>query len=523
MHGGVFYLQYYLENPDFLCYNQPIMTDTTSTPATGNQPDERLDRIASLKKIQDSGVTAYADKFDRSHMLDEAKVLPMDTVVSVAGRIVFMRNMGKLAFAKLQDFSGNLQVVFKADVLNEEFDKALDNLHVGDFIGVKGEMFTTQKGEVSVLVKEFTFLSKTIRPLPEKWHGLTDQETAYRKRYLDLISNQETMDRFKFRSQFIHELRNFYAKHGFVELDTPVLQVAASGALAKPFKTHYNALDMDVYMRIAPEIYLKEAIVGGFDKIFEVARVFRNEGMDASHLQEFTMVEHYASYWDYQDNMKFTEEMFVEIVGKLKGSMNITIPNRDGELVSVDLTPPWDRKTFRELIIADSGLDIDLYPTTEELKTAIKKLGVEIQDIEVLGRGNMIDSLYKKVSRPKLVRPTFLTHHPIDISPLARKNDENPAVTDRFQLVLNGWEIVNAYSELIDPIDQAERFAKQAEYKEGGDEEAMEKDDEYVEAMEHGMPPMSGWGMGIERVIALLTGQSNLRDVVLFPLLKPKK
>lgn len=496
------------------------MTDSTSTP--GNQPDERLDRIKSLEKIQAAGIQPYANKFNRTHTLEEAKTAEVDTEVFVAGRIVFLRNMGKLAFAKLFDFSGKLQIVFKADVLND-FDSILDMIHVGDFIGVTGNMFTTQKGEISVLVNSFTLLSKTLRPLPEKWHGLTDQETAYRKRYLDLISNEDTMARFKFRSEFIWELRNFYAKHGFVEIDTPVLQISASGALAKPFKTHYNALDMDVYMRIAPEIYLKEAIVGGFDKIFEIARVFRNEGMDASHLQEFTMIEHYASYWDYEDNMKFTEEMITETVQKLKGTLVIDIINRDGEMVSVDLTPPWDRKTFRELIIEDSGLDIDQYPTTDELKTAIKKLGVEISDIETLGRGNMIDSLYKKVSRPKLVRPTFLTHHPVDISPLARKNDDNPLVTDRFQLVLNGWEIVNAYSELIDPIDQKERFDKQGEYREAGDEEAMEKDDEFIEAMEHGMPPMSGWGMGVERMIALLTGQSNLRDVVLFPLLKPKK
>ena len=484
--------------------------------------DERLDRIKKLQAIQEKGITPYADKFDRSDELMDAKQKPEDTQVKVCGRIVFLRNMGKLAFVKLQDFSGQLQVVLKADVMGEKFDSLVDMIHVGDFIGVEGKIFTTQKGEISVLVEDYKFLSKSIRPLPEKWHGLQDTETVYRKRYLDLISNQETMNRFKFRSNFLRELRNFYAKHNFVEVDTPVLQNSASGALASPFKTHYNALDMDVYLRIAPEIFLKEAIVGGFDRVFEVARVFRNEGMDASHLQEFTMIEHYASYWDFEDNMKFTEDMFVEIIGKLKGTMEIQCMNRDGEMVTVDLTPPWDRKTFRELLIADCGIDIDLYPDTETLKAAIQKLGIQLKDIDTLGRGNMIDSLYKKVSRPKLVKPTFLTHHPIDISPLARKNDDNPMVTDRFQLVLNGWEIVNAYSELVDPIDQAERFAKQAEYREGGDEEAMAKDDEYVEAMEHGMPPMSGWGMGVERVVALLTNQPNLRDVVLFPLLKPK-
>jgi lysyl-tRNA synthetase, class II len=494
---------------------EPTHTQTSSH-------DERLDRIKTLESIQKKGITPYADKFNRTDVLIDAKQKLMDTEVKVCGRIVFLRNMGKLAFVKLQDFSGQLQVVLKADVLGEKFDNLIDMIHVGDFIGVEGKIFTTQKGEISVLVEGYTFLSKSLRPLPEKWHGLQDTETVYRKRYLDLISNTETMDRFKFRSDFLRELRNFYAKHNFVEVDTPVLQNSASGALASPFKTHYNALDMDVYLRIAPEIFLKEAIVGGFDRVFEVARVFRNEGMDASHLQEFTMIEHYASYWDYEDNMKFTEEMFVEIISKLRGTMEIQCMNREGEMVTVDLTPPWDRKTFRELLIADCGIDIDLYPDTDTLKAAIQKLDIQLKDINTLGRGNMIDSLYKKVSRPKLVKPTFLTHHPIDISPLARKNDDNPMVTDRFQLVLNGWEIVNAYSELVDPIDQAERFAKQTEYKEGGDEEAMAKDDEYVEAMEHGMPPMSGWGMGVERVVALLTNQPNLRDVVLFPLLKPK-
>ncbi len=485
--------------------------------------DERLDRVKKLESIQEKGITAFADKFERSDVLNDAKQKAEGTEVKVCGRIVFLRNMGKLAFIKLQDFSGQLQIVAKADVMGETFDDLMDMIHVGDFVGAEGTIFTTQKGEISVLVTGFTFLSKSLRPLPEKWHGLTDTETVYRKRYLDLISNQETMDRFKFRSAFLHELRNFYNKHNFVEVDTPVLQTSASGALAKPFITHYNALDMDVYLRIAPEIYLKEAIVGGFDRVFEVARVFRNEGMDASHLQEFTMIEHYAAYWDYKDNMKFTEEMFTEIIGKLRGTMEIQCMNRDGELVTVDLTPPWDRKTFRELLIADCGIDIDLYPDTETLKAAIQKLNIQIKDIDTLGRGNMIDSLYKKVSRPKLVKPTFLTHHPIDISPLARKNDENGEVTDRFQLVLNGWEIVNAYSELVDPIDQAERFAKQGEFRDAGDDEAMQKDDEYIEAMEHGMPPMSGWGMGVERVIALLTNQPNLRDVILFPLLKPKQ
>ena len=292
--------------------------------------------------------------------------------------------------------------------------------------------------------------------------------------------------------------------------------------MAKPFTTHYNALDLDVFLRIAPELFLKEAIVGGFDKIFEVARVFRNEGMDSSHLQEFTMIEHYAAYWDFEDNMRFTEKMLTEVIQKLKGNLVIQIYNKDEELVDVDFSGPWQKVSFRELLLQDCSIDIDTFPRAEDLREEIKKKGINIIDIEKLGRGNLIDSLYKKVSRPKLVKPVFLINHPLDLSPLARKNDANPLIVDRFQLVINGWEILNAYSELIDPIDQNERFDFQTKAKLGGDEDAMTKDDDYVEAMEYGMPPISGWGMGLERIVALLTQQKNLRDVVMFPLLRPK-
>jgi lysyl-tRNA synthetase class 2 len=268
---------------------------------------------------------------------------------------------------------------------------------------------------------------------------------------------------------------------------------------------------------------LKEAIIGGFDKIFEVARVFRNEGMDPSHLQEFTMIEHYCAYWNFEDNMDFTEKMFTEVIGKLIGDLKIETYNKNDELIEVDLSTPWRRVSFRELLLEDCGIDIDQFQTVGSLREAIKEKGIKIEDMEKLGRGNLIDSLYKKVSRPKLVDPVFLINHPIDLSPLARKNDKNEMITDRFQLIINGWEIVNAYSELIDPVDQKERFSKQVEAKEMGDEEAMDKDDDYLEAMEYGMPPVSGWGMGVERIVALLTKQKNLRDVVLFPLLRPKE
>ena len=496
------------------------------TEHTGERkPEERADRIKKLELIKELGMAPYAGKYDRTHTVAEARALSVGTPnIRVAGRIILSRNMGKMGFCQLQDFSGKIQLVLKVGEIEQETYKTFFAiLSIGDFVGVEGEIFTTQKGELSVLVKSYTFLSKALRALPEKWHGLKDVETKYRKRYLDLITNKETFDRFKFRSDFIWELRKFYVENGFLEIDTPVLSNTASGALAKPFTTHYNALDLDVYLRIAPELFLKEAMVGGFDRIFEVARVFRNEGMDSSHLQEFTMIEHYAAYWDFEDNMRFTEKMLTEVIQKLKGNLVTHIYNKDEELVEVDLRGPWRRVTFRELLLEDCGIDIDAFPTVENLREEIEKKGYDITDIEKLGRGNLIDSLYKKVSRPKLVKPVFLVNHPIDLSPLARKNDTNPLIVDRFQLVINGWEILNAYSELIDPIDQNERFDLQTKAKIGGDEDAMVKDDEYVEAMEYGMPPISGWGMGLERKVALLTQQKNLRDVVMFPLLRPKE
>lgn len=486
--------------------------------------DERALRIKKLDTIREMGINPYAGKFDKLNDCVEIATLPMETQVQTAGRVRLLRDMGKIAFVQLQDFSGKCQAVFHVGEIDQvEYKKFSKIVQLGDFIGVKGKVFTTQKGEVSILVHEFTFLSKALRPLPEKWHGIKDEELLYRQRYLDLIMNDETRDKFKFKSDFVRELRNFYYNKGFYEIETPVLCNNASGALAKPFVTHYNSLDMDVYLRIAPEIYLKEAIIGGFEKIFEVARVFRNEGMDPSHLQDFTMIEHYCAYWDYQMNMDFTEEMFTSVIQKLKGTLKVNILNRNNELVEVDFTGPWQRVSFRDLLVKDCGIDIDKYSTAEELRTEIQKQKIQIEEMDKLGRGNLIDSLYKKVSRPKMINPTFLTNHPTDLSPLARKNDDNPAIVDRFQLLVNGWEVLNAYSELIDPIDQAERFDKQMDARAGGDEEAMLKDDEYVTAMEYGMPPISGWGMGVERIVALLTCQNNLRDVVLFPLLRPEK
>lgn len=482
--------------------------------------DVRHQKAATLRSM---GKNPYAASFERSHSLSNAKTQTDGTEVRVAGRVVLLRDMGKLAFATLQDQSGRLQIALKVDDLGQEtYEEFASLVDLGDFVGIEGVRFTTQKGEPTVAVKQWTMLTKALRQPPEKWHGVSDRETIYRHRYLDTMSNRESMDRFLLRSAFIRALREFYWEHGFVEVDLPVLVNAASGALATPFHTHHDALDLDVYLRIALETHQKECLVGGFDRTFSLGPVFRNEGMDPSHLQEFTMCEHYAAYWDYKKNMVFTEKMFRTLLSKAMGTTVVTIPDRDGTPHTVDFAKPWPTFTLRDLIKKDCGIDYDSCPTADDLRAAIKAKGIVLDaDIGSLGRGNLIDQLYKKVSRPSIIEPTFVTNHPIDLSPLARKNDEDGDVTDRFQLVVSGWEIVNAYSELVDPVDQAERFAAQAKAKKGGDTEAHGKDDEFVEALEYGCPPCSGWGMGIDRILALLTNQENLRDVVLFPIMKP--
>ena len=486
-------------------------------------PTMDQDRYIKLEKIRSQGINPYPEKFAQTHAMMEAHGSAQGSQVKVAGRIMTFRDMGKITFAHLQDQSGRIQIVFQGDGLGKENYHFLKLLDLGDYVGVEGEIITTQKGEISVLVKAFVLLSKSLRPMPEKWHGLKDKEIAYRQRYLDLMSNRETMERFQFRSNFIKALREFYWQNHFIELETPILGSSASGALAKPFTTHHHALDQNFYLRIAIETPQKEAIVGGFERTFEIGRVFRNEGIDPSHLQEFTMCEHYAAYWNYEDNMDFTEKMFHHLLDTTLGGKTVEIPDREGKLLKIDFGKPWKRYSMRDLIEKDSGIDIDKHSDAESLSKAIKKKKIDIEDLSRLGRGNMIDQLYKKVSRPKLIQPTFLMQHPVDLSPLARRNDKNPDIVDRFQLVINGWEVVNAYSELVDPVDQAGRFEEQAAAKEAGDEEAHGKDDDFVTAMEHGMPPQSGWGMGIDRVIALLTQQTNLKDVVLFPLMRPEK
>lgn len=463
----------------------------------------------------------YPERFERSHELKEAALLD-DGIpnIRIAGRIVFIRKMGKLSFVCLADICGRLQIAVKKDSIGEEeyefFKKGFD---IGDFMGVEGEAFTTQTGEKTILAKAVYFLGKTLKPLPEKFHGISNADSCQRQRYLDLIMNEETRERFLLKFSFIKEVRRYLEDNNYIEIETPVLIDHPSGALAKPFMSHHNALDIDVYLRIAPETYLKRAIVGGFTKVFEFARCFRNEGIDASHLQDFTMLEGYCAYYNYKDNMAFLQNMLTHVITKLFGKPEIDL---DGRMI--DFAGKWPVVSFKNLILKDCGIDIDKYNTAEALLAEINRQGISLEteaDIKRLGRGNLIDQLYKKVSRPKIIEPTFLIEHPTSLSPLARANDMNPDISDRFQLIINGAEVINAYSELVDPEEQRNRLAEQANAKACGDEEAMVMDNDYVTAMEYGMPPISGWGMGIDRILQVLTGQENIRDLIMFPIMRP--
>lgn len=480
--------------------------------------EQELVRREKLTHIENP----YPERFPINYEIVDARNLPDETAgVRVAGRIILMRKMGKMSFLTISDIYSKIQVSVKVDMIGEEsYALFKANYDIGDFIGVEGETFTTHTGEKTIRAQRLEFLGKALKPLPEKFHGATDVEMLYRQRYLDLISNDDAKKKFLFRSRFIREIRTYLDKIGYIEIETPILNNKASGATAKPFITHHNALDINLYLRIAPETYLKRAIVGGFTKVFEIARCFRNEGIDATHLQDFTMIEGYGAYLNYKDNMKLLREMLQTIIMNLFGTLVIQIGDKE-----VDLSGEWESVSFRDLILKYSDIDISVYDTKEKLLEKIHEDHIEIDSetpLENLGYGNLVDQLYKKVARVHIVNPIFLTEHPIELSPLARANDDNPKITDRFQLVINGAEIINAYSELVDPMEQERRLLEQASLKESGDEEAMPMDYDYIEAMEYGMPPISGWGMGIDRIVQLLTNSENIKDVILFPLMRPK-
>ena len=483
--------------------------------------EQELVRREKVEKIKEV-CNPYPERYETNYEIKDVCNLEDGTTgVSVAGRIVFMRKMGKMSFVTIRDIEGKIQLSIKIDMVGEEKYKFFkDNIDIGDFIGATGEVFTTHTGEKTIRVDSFEFLGKALKPLPEKFHGLTDQEACYRQRYVDLIMNQDTRDRFLVRIKFIRELRHYLDNLNYMEIETPILNNKASGATARPFKSHHNALDMDVYLRIAPETYMKRAVVAGISKVYEIARCFRNEGVDQTHLQDFTMIEAYQAYYNYKDNMKLIQNMLQTIIKNIFGTLTITFGDKE-----IDMSGDWGSVSFRDLLIKYANIDIKEYNTKEKLLNKIKEDKIELDSetpIENLGFGNLVDVLYKKVARPHLTGPVYLTEHPIDLSPLARTNDENPEITDRFQLVINGAEIVNGYSELVNPVEQEKRLLNQAKLKDAGDEEAMEMDYDYISAMEYGMPPISGWGMGIDRMVQLLTNSDNIKDVVMFPLMKPQ-
>jgi lysyl-tRNA synthetase class 2 len=499
---------------------------------TGDGKDERLIRLAKLQNIADGGTKTNPARFDRTHNAKEVvdfseknKLRSADEVfasptknIKVAGRIMTFREHGKIAFANIQDISGQLQICFKFEVIGEKvFKFLLDDVDLGDFIGIAGEPFLTKQGKLALLCSEFTFLGKALRPLPDKFHGLEDTEIKYRKRYLDLIANTETMNRFLIRSKITQDLRNWLLNHNFIEIVTRALQPQAGGAVAEPFTTHHNSLDTDYALRIAPELDLKMAIVGGFERVFEFAPCFRNEGMDPSHLQEFQMLEWYAAYEDMNTNMKWTEEMLKEVLPKALGQTTFTVFDKKNKEHTIDISKPFKKVTFAQLL---ETVGVDIFATKEILVKKAVDIGIDKKEAESRSRANLLDDIYKKLIRPNLIEPTFLLHHPADLLPLARKNDDDPRLADSFQLLIAGWEVMKSYSELVDPIEQRKALEVQSKERTGGDAEAMEVNEEYLTAMEHGMPPITGFGMGIDRLVTLVTGQKNLRDVVLFPLMK---
>ena len=479
-------------------------------------------RLKKMEELRARGIDPFPAKSERTttigYFVDKfEKYIDAGKPQTLVGRLMARRTFGGLTFGVLRDGYGEVQVLLKKDHLGDELYADLDLIDMGDILQVWGMPMLTQKGERTLMIDGYKMLAKSFRPLPDKWHGITDQETRYRQRYLDLLMNPEVKRRFEIRHHLIQSIRNYLIGQGFWEVDTPAIQPLAGGALATPFKTHYEAIDADAYLRIAPELYLKRLIVGGFERVFEFARVFRNEGVSTQHLQDFTMLEFYYAYADYEDLMKMTEEMLVLAIGKSLGAAKFDYSGK-----TIDMQGPWPRKSFRDLILEYTKIDIDQHLTVESLQAEIRSKGIRLNFSGTAGRGKLIDELYKETVRPNLVNPIFLIDHPLDLSPLAKKKEDDPTKVQRFQLVVAGMEIVNAFSELNDPIDQKERFDEQARLKNEGDADAHSADDDFVKALEYGMPPTAGWGMGIDRVVALITDADTVREAVLFPFVKDK-
>lgn len=477
----------------------------------------RRNKLEEIRKV----CNPYPENFERTHTLKEAKQLDDGLEnIKIAGRIIFMRKMGKLSFVRIRDLEADMQLEIKIDMVGEEnydfFKKQIDS---GDFVGASGEIFTTQTGEKTLRVKELTFLGKALRPLPEKFHGLVDTELKYRQRYVDLITNEESRKIFLGRSKLYAFLHRYLAENGFLEVETPIVQTAVSGASAKPFFTHHNALDLDCNLRIAPEIYLKECIVGGFDRVYELAKCFRNEGMDSQHLQEFTQVEWYVAYWKYEDNIKFFSNFIRSLLDELLGTQVINYQGHELDFSKEN----WDRIDYCVELEKNLGFNALEIEDPSELKQKIVEKGLfsyaDLDDYKSLSQ--IIDFVYKKKIREGIIQPTIIYNYPSVLKPLARRNDDDSKRVDVFQVVVCGTELCNAYSELVNPLEQRAAFEDQLKAKDQGDDETMDMDEDYLLSMEQGMPPISGLGFGIDRLMMLIYDAPSIRDVVLFPMMKP--
>ena len=482
--------------------------------------DQMLIRRGKLEKIAELGFEPYGGRFDWTHhtndILADAEALEKsEEHVKVAGRIMIIRGHGKTAFCKLRDEKGDIQLYFRKDALDEKEWNLFKLVDMGDILGVEGTVFTTHTGEVTVRVLSFTMLSKSLRPLPEKWHGLTDVEQRYRQRYLDLISNPEVRTTFIKRANMLQAIRNWYTSHGFLEVETPVLQPLYGGANARPFITHFNALDMTMYLRIAPELYLKRLLVGGYERIFEITRNFRNEGMDTRHNPEFTAIETYQAYGDIEDVIDQTEQIVMACAMASYGTTKFTYEDTE-----IDVKAPWPRLTMAEAVKKYTGEDFDACKTVEEARAICDKLHVEYGEFD--GFGKLLSAVFDEYVEKNLIQPVHITQHPIEVSPLSKLDPEDPRYTIRFESYIYGRELANGFSELNDPLDQRARFEMQAQERANGDDEAHPVDEDFLTALEYGMPPTGGLGIGLDRLFMLMTNSSSIRDILLFPAMKPE-
>ncbi|MBT4122279.1 lysine--tRNA ligase [bacterium] len=487
-----------------------------------NPSDEAKIRLEKLKMLQNEDISPYPKHCERTHEISEIiedfkKLEKGNKKLTLVGRLRMVRSHGNLTFAHIEDESGKIQIALsKKEIGDTEYKQFTKLIDVGDFVEISGTCFVTHKGENSIMVNKWKLLTKSLLPLPEKWHGLSDTETRFRKRYLDLLSNPKVKEIFYTRSKVIQFIRNYFLDEGFLEVDTPILQTVASGAIAEPFKTYHKALDTELYLRIAPELFLKELIIGGYEKVFEIARCFRNEGIDYTHNPEFTQIEFYWAYKEYNFLMEYMEKFMEKMVKEVTGNLTVVYDNQ-----KIDFKGPYKKVDFREAILKETKIDLDK-EDEKSLQKVAKKKGLKVD--KSWGVGKIADELFKEFVRPKMINPTYIINHPIELSPLAKKLDDRPNYVERFQLIIGGRiELMNAFTELNDPIDQEERFKFQQSLNKKGDREAMKKDDAFIEALKYGMPPTTGLGMGIDRLVNVLTGTHNIKEVILFPTLKPKK